>query len=80
MGAEDVLERHRQFKEIQKHLHSLPVKYQEVLVLRFFESKKMSEISEILGKNENTIKSLIKRGTEKLRLSYSKSLDNVQPS
>jgi len=35
--------------------------------LRFFEKKKLKEISEILGKKEGTIKSLVHRGLEKLK-------------
>jgi RNA polymerase sigma-70 factor (ECF subfamily) len=67
IAVETELARNKQFKEVQKHLITLPLIYQEVLVLRFFEEKSMAEISEITGKNLNTIKSLISRGKEKLR-------------
>lgn len=66
--AEEALSRNQQFRDIQKHLLNLPLSYQEVLFLRFFEEKKLAEISEITGKNLNTVKSLISRGKEKLRL------------
>ena len=48
-------------------LKTLPVKYQEVISLRYFEGKDNKEISEILGINEGTLKSLLSRGLEKLR-------------
>lgn len=64
------LERYEDFKTIQKLLKKLPIKYQEVLVLRFFENKKVREISEITGKNTNTVKSLLARGVDKLRNTF----------
>ena len=48
----------------------MPVKYQEVIALKYFEEKSIKEISEILGKKEGTIKSLISRGLQKLRDSF----------
>ena len=53
----------------------LSVKYQEVLTLRYFENKQIKEISEILGKREGTVKSLLHRGLEKLR----RLMEQVQP-
>jgi RNA polymerase sigma-70 factor (ECF subfamily) len=47
----------------------LPVKYQEVIVLRFFEDKQIKEICQILDKREGTVKSLLHRGLERLRKS-----------
>ncbi len=58
---------HRTFLEIQQALTRLDEKFQEVLTLRFFEGKKTREISEIINKNENTVKTLIKRGLAQLR-------------
>ncbi len=56
-----------EFRAVQKQLQQLGIKYQEVIALRFFEEKSMKEISDILGKNEGTVKSLLSRGLEKLR-------------
>lgn len=53
--------------EVLKQLKTLPVKYQEVIALRYFEGKDIKEISEILDKSEGTVKSLLARGLEKLR-------------
>ena len=60
-------ERHQQFLYYQKKLLELPIKYQEVISLRYFEDKSMKEIAAILDKREGTIKSLLHRGLEKLR-------------
>lgn len=68
IAVEDELSRNKQFKEIQGHLLQLPLMYQEVLVLRFFEEKSLTDISDITGKNLNTVKSLLSRGKEKLRI------------
>lgn len=55
------------YNRIRACLPKLDIKYQEVIALRYFEQKSNSEISEILDKNEGTIKSLLSRGLEKLR-------------
>jgi RNA polymerase sigma-70 factor, ECF subfamily len=61
------LKAHSDFIQIQQHLKTLDTKYQEVIALRYFESKDILEISSILEKPEGTIKSLLSRGLEKLR-------------
>lgn len=68
---EDSVARHKDFQLVQQLVLELPLKYQEVLALRFFEKKLIKEISQIIGKNENTVKSLLARGTEKLRRNFS---------
>ena len=65
--AQEKLKQHQDFLEIQKRIVQLPAKYQEVIALRFFEQKQIKEISEILGKKEGTIKSLLHRAVERLR-------------
>lgn len=67
LEAEEKLKKHQDFLEIQEKIAKLPIKYQEVITLRFFEKKKIKEIAEILGKKEGTVKSLLSRGLEKLR-------------
>jgi RNA polymerase sigma-70 factor (ECF subfamily) len=52
---------------LHENISKLQLKYQEVIVLRFFEDKQLKEIGEILGKREGTVKSLLHRGLEKLR-------------
>jgi len=65
--AETELKRREEFLALHENISKLSVKYQEVITLRFFESKQVKEIGEILGKREGTIKSLLHRGLEKLR-------------
>jgi RNA polymerase sigma-70 factor (ECF subfamily) len=67
MEAQEKLEQHREFLEVQVKIVRLPAKYQQVIALRFFEQKQIKEISEILGKKEGTVKSLLHRAVEKLR-------------
>jgi RNA polymerase sigma-70 factor (ECF subfamily) len=67
--AEAELIRHEEFLELHASIAQLPVKYQEVIVLRFFEDKPIREISQILDKREGTVKSLLHRGLERLRKS-----------
>jgi RNA polymerase sigma-70 factor, ECF subfamily len=66
-SLERELELHEEFLKVQKCLTKLEIKYQEVLSLRYFEKKSIKEIAEILIKKEGTVKSLLSRGTEKLR-------------
>lgn len=56
-----------EFKKLHSLLRSLPIVYQNAIALRYFEEKSIKEISEILGKKEGTVKSLISRGIERLR-------------
>jgi RNA polymerase sigma-70 factor (ECF subfamily) len=65
--AEAELRRHEDFLTLHENISKLHLKYQEVIVLRFFEDKQLKEIGEILGKREGTVKSLLHRGLEKLR-------------
>jgi RNA polymerase sigma-70 factor (ECF subfamily) len=66
-SLEEEMRQHVQFLRVLDALKGLPVKYQEVIALRYFEGKDNKEISAILGKREGTVKSLISRGVEKLK-------------
>lgn len=48
-------------------LFKLDEKYREVLYLFYAEDYKISEIAQILNKNENSVKTLLRRGKEKLK-------------
>ena len=65
--AQEQLRQHREFLQVQARIVRLPLRYQEVIALRFFEQKQIKEIAEILGKKEGTVKSLLHRAIEKLR-------------
>jgi RNA polymerase sigma-70 factor (ECF subfamily) len=67
LQAEAELRRHEDFLTLHENISKLQLKYQEVIILRFFEDKQLKEIGEILGKREGTVKSLLHRGLEKLR-------------
>lgn len=67
LEAERQLERHREFLLARSHIATLPLKYQDVITLRFFERKSIKEIAEIVGKKEGTVKSLISRALQRLR-------------
>ena len=66
-SVEKELQQHQEFIAVQQKIMQLPVPYQEVLSLRYFEEKDIKQIAMILDKKEGTIKSLLSRGIEKLR-------------
>jgi len=76
-AAQAELDKNRDYAAIKGTLLALPEKYQEVLALRFLEQKKITEICEILGKKEGTIKSLLSRGIDLLKARVEKG--SVQP-
>lgn len=55
------------FAFFQNEIKKLPIAYQEVLALKYFEQKSIKEIAMIINKKEGTIKSLLSRGIDKLR-------------
>lgn len=58
----------KDFLLIHQKLILLSVKYREVISLRFFEEKSIKQIAEILNKKEGTVKSLLSRGLDQLKL------------
>lgn len=52
--------------EVEKSMKKLPVKYQEVLKMRYFSEKSYKEISKVLKKPVNTVGTLINRAKRKL--------------
>lgn len=57
-------------KAVQAYIKLLPLKYQEVVTLRFFEEKTTPEIASILDKREGTVRSLLSRGITKLQIMF----------
>jgi RNA polymerase sigma-70 factor, ECF subfamily len=55
-------------KKIKECLEGIPLKYKEVLVLRFIEEKSYEEIMDILKKPKGTVATMIARGREVLTL------------
>ena len=52
---------------VRKALKELPLKYREVLILRFFEDKDYNEISDILRKPPGTVATLLNRAKSKFK-------------
>lgn len=67
MQLEKDLQQHEDFLLVQQKIKQLPLLYQEVLALRYFEQKTIKEIAMIQDKKEGTVKSLLSRGIEKLK-------------
>jgi RNA polymerase sigma-70 factor (ECF subfamily) len=65
-------EKHQEFVKINAQIKQLDIKYQDVLALRFYEQKSISEIAIILDKKEGTVKSLLSRGIEKLKMNLTR--------
>jgi RNA polymerase sigma-70 factor (ECF subfamily) len=67
LQAEEELRKQKDFLILHESISKLPIKYQEVITLRYFEKKQEKEIARILGKPEGTVKSSLHRGLRKLR-------------
>lgn len=57
--------------DLQRALDQLPEKYRTIIVLRYFEDMKIGDIAQILGENENTIKTRLYNALAKLKISIS---------
>ena len=53
--------------EIRDMIAKLPGKYASVIFLYYYEEYTVKEIASLMGKNENTVSSLLQRGRKKLR-------------
>ena len=56
--------------DISWALMKLSKKYRDVLYLHYIERYKIDEIAQILGKNENAVKTTLRRGKVKLKQIY----------
>ncbi len=54
------------YRLLHRALLELDLKYRTVILLRYFESKSITEIASITGRTEGTIKSRLHRGLERL--------------
>jgi RNA polymerase sigma-70 factor (ECF subfamily) len=54
-------------ESILEAVMKMPEKYRSVIHLYYYEEYSTKEIADIVGKNESTIRSLLKRGREKLK-------------
>lgn len=61
--------------DLKKALDKLNTKEKSIILLRFFEDKKIEEIAEVLKLKENTVKSILYRGVRKLENEMTKGED-----
>ena len=54
--------------DLQSALNSLPEQDKAIVMMKFFEDKKLDEIAEILNENLSTVKSRLYRSMKKLRI------------
>lgn len=62
----NLLTYYEETSDLVEKLHSLPIKYREVLMLYYYQGYDVKEMAEILRINVNTVKSRLRRGREKL--------------
>ena len=56
----------KSFQFVHEYLNKLPVKDRDIITMRFFEKKTFSEIAQITGKNESTLRVNLHRSLKKL--------------
>lgn len=66
----DPLEQEEERERLRKALQELPVKYQEVLYLKFFEERRVREISETIGLPARRVSERIHYGLRLLAKNY----------
>lgn len=64
----ETVEAIQRFAQLSNALRELPNRYQSALTLRYFEKLSYEEIAIALGKRLGTVKSLIHRGLQQLRV------------
>ncbi|HWI47816.1 MAG TPA: sigma-70 family RNA polymerase sigma factor [Rummeliibacillus sp.] len=61
------LESNETSEQLANAIMQLPLKYREMIILFYYEELSIQEISEIINMNENTVKTRLNRGREKLK-------------
>jgi RNA polymerase sigma-70 factor, ECF subfamily len=61
---EDLVLENNEKNLLTKEILNLPIKYREVIYLYYFQELKIREIADVLGVNENTLKSRLSRAKE----------------
>lgn len=56
------------YLSFESMIKNLDIKYKEIIVMRFFENMSIKEISQVLGINENTVKTRLYSGLKKLKI------------
>ncbi len=55
-----------QCNDVLEAVYQLPTKYKEIIYLYYYEEYSVKEIAELIHKKETTVKSLLRRGRDKL--------------
>ena len=58
--------------DLYKAVHQLPPELKTIIILRFWEDMKLSEIAHITQTNENTVKTRLRRALQQLQRLYEK--------
>lgn len=67
-STESEMIRKDESSELGQKIFELPIKYREVIVLHYYQELSVSQMASILGISENTVKTRLKRGRERLKL------------
>ena len=67
LNEELVAEEREDLSFVWEAVKSLPVKYREVIHLFYHEGYQTAQIAKVLGRNESTVRSDLRRGWEKLK-------------
>lgn len=67
LNEELVAEEREDLSFVWEAVKSLPVKYREVIHLFYHEGYQTEQIAKVLGRNESTVRSDLRRGREKLK-------------
>jgi RNA polymerase sigma-70 factor (ECF subfamily) len=64
---ESILMKKHENAVLAVHILNLPIKYREVILLYYYQELKIHEIADLLNTNENSVKTRLRRGKDKLR-------------
>lgn len=62
--------------DLQRAIDALPERDKAIIILKYFEDKKLEEIADILDENVNTVKSRLYRCMKKMRKTLSDETEN----
>jgi RNA polymerase sigma-70 factor (ECF subfamily) len=66
-SLESSLIKKHESSELVALILDLPIKYREVIILYYYQEMKIREIADLLNINENSVKTRLRRGKEKLK-------------
>ncbi|WP_064091895.1 sigma-70 family RNA polymerase sigma factor [Rossellomorea aquimaris] len=58
--------------KVSQHIFALPLKYQEIILLYYYEELSTQEIGELLNINSSTVRTRLERGRQKLKVTLQK--------